>query len=222
MARCIGLEKSMVLTQPYSEQIKIWPTSGRHILAQFDAETIIVYQAYNAAIGRYAIEHGKFGNGFSSSRMTWIKPNFLWMMYRSDWGTKQNQEITLALRLRRSFFDLILSSAVSSTWNSQLYSNQEDWTRAISTSSVRLQWDPDHDPKGAKVDRRAIQLGLRADMLESFANRQLVEVIDMTAFVEEQRSMLMSKKSFEGLSTPLERTYYPSDPMICSRLQVDR
>ncbi|WP_216092858.1 DUF4291 family protein [Candidatus Marithrix sp. Canyon 246] len=24
--------------------------------------------------------------------MTWIKTNFLWMMYRSEWGTKQGQE----------------------------------------------------------------------------------------------------------------------------------
>ncbi len=33
-------------TKPYCEQVREWPTSGRHILAQFDDETIIVYQAY--------------------------------------------------------------------------------------------------------------------------------------------------------------------------------
>jgi hypothetical protein len=37
--------------------------------------------------------------------MSWIKPNFLWVMYRSGWGTKAGQELTLALRLRRSFFN---------------------------------------------------------------------------------------------------------------------
>ncbi|WP_141653813.1 DUF4291 family protein, partial [Erwinia billingiae] len=25
---------------------------------------------------------------FSMTRMTWIKPSFLWMMYRSGWGMK--------------------------------------------------------------------------------------------------------------------------------------
>jgi len=25
------------------------------------------------------------------NRMTWIKPNFLWMMYRSGWASKKNQ-----------------------------------------------------------------------------------------------------------------------------------
>ena len=29
--------------KPYCEQVERWPSSGRHILAQFDDETIIVY-----------------------------------------------------------------------------------------------------------------------------------------------------------------------------------
>ncbi|MFM7854759.1 MAG: DUF4291 family protein [Flammeovirgaceae bacterium] len=29
--------------------------------------------------------------GLSLNRMTWMKPNFLWMMYRSGWATKHNQ-----------------------------------------------------------------------------------------------------------------------------------
>jgi hypothetical protein len=37
--------------EPYCEQAKVWPRHGRHILAQFDAETVIVYQAYRPDIG---------------------------------------------------------------------------------------------------------------------------------------------------------------------------
>ena len=66
----------------------MWPKEGRHILAQFDDDTVIVYQAYRPSIGRYAAEHGAFGGDFSYSRMSWVKPNFLWMMYRSGWGTQ--------------------------------------------------------------------------------------------------------------------------------------
>src|SRR4051794_29690087 len=46
--------------------------------------------------------------------MSWVKPNFLWMMYRSGWGAKEGQEVTLALRLRRQFFDALLAQAVPS------------------------------------------------------------------------------------------------------------
>lgn len=83
-----------LLTEPYLEQVQRWPTSGRHILAQFDADTVVVYQAYQPALGHFAAEHGYFGGGFSLDRMSWVKPNFLWMMFRCGWGTKENQEVT--------------------------------------------------------------------------------------------------------------------------------
>ena len=41
-------------TEPYLVQDPRWPTSGRHILAQFDAESVVVYQAYSPAIGHFA------------------------------------------------------------------------------------------------------------------------------------------------------------------------
>src|ERR1700704_2267928 len=81
-------------TEPYSEQAKRWPREGRHVLAHYDDHSIIVYQAYCPSIGRFTIEHGYFGGGFSLSRMSWIKPNFLWMMYRCGWGTKEGQKTT--------------------------------------------------------------------------------------------------------------------------------
>lgn len=85
-----------LVTELYKDQVEVWPKEGRHILAQFDDDSIVEYQAYGPAIGRFAIENGVFGGGFSYSRMSWMKPNFLWMMYRSGWGTKENQEVTLA------------------------------------------------------------------------------------------------------------------------------
>jgi hypothetical protein len=180
--------------EPYAEQVKVWPKTGRHILAQFDDDSVVVYQAYTPAIGRHAIEHGRFGGEFSYSRMSWVKPNFLWMMYRSGWGTKENQEVTLGLRVRRAFFDSLLAEAVPSSWDRDTFPTSGDWSRAVGRSSVRLQWDPDHHPSGAKLDRRAIQLGLRGAVLEAFGTRELLEVIDLTGHVEEQRSVLASRR----------------------------
>jgi hypothetical protein len=205
--------------EAYSEQVKVWPKDGRHILAQYDDESIVVYQAYNPAIGRYAIEHGRFGGEFSFSRMSWIKPNFLWMMFRSGWGTKENQEITLALRLRRTFFDSLLAHAVPSSWDRDLFATSAEWSRAVGRSSVRLQWDPDHHPSGAKLDRRAIQLGLRGSILEAFGTTELLEVIDLSEFVAEQREVL-SKRGVSTLLTPRERVYVPADPQITTGLRL--
>jgi hypothetical protein len=68
-------------TDLYAEQAKRWPNEGRHILAHYDDTSIFVYQAYRPSIGSFAVEHGFFGGEFSYTRMSWIKPNFLWMMY---------------------------------------------------------------------------------------------------------------------------------------------
>src|SRR4249920_3788431 len=114
-------------TEHYVEQLKRWPATGRHILAQFDTDTVVVYQAYRPAIGHHAAKHQRFGAEFSFNRMSWIKPNFLWMMYRSGWGTKPGQEVTLAVWLRRAAFDAILAGAVPSSFDPAHYPDEAAW-----------------------------------------------------------------------------------------------
>lgn len=206
--------------EAYSDQLKIWPREGQHVLAQFDADSVVVYQAYNAEIGRYAVEHQRFGGAFSFSRMSWIKPNFLWMMFRSGWGTKENQGVTLALRVRRPFFEALLADAVPSSWDRDRYTTSEEWSAAVGRSSVRLQWDPDHHPSGAKANRRAIQLGLRGRTLEAFATTELLEVIDLSEFVAEQRKVL-DGRGVSALVTPRERVFTPTNPTTAALLGLD-
>ena len=207
-------------TEPYILQARRWPAEGRHILAHYDAETIVVYQAYRPSIGEYVIKHGVFGGEFSYSRMSWIKPNFLWLMYRSGWGTKEGQEMTLGLRLYRRYFDSLLSRAVGSSWDHSDHVTREAWQAAIATSEVRLQWDPDHAPNGRALDRRAIQLGLRGSALVAFGKRELLEVVDMTDFVAVQRSHL-AEPELRQLTMPVERIYLPADASIARHLKLD-
>ncbi len=47
--------------EPYlGQRKKYWPKDGQHILAQFDANTIVVYQAFNPAITDYAVKHQRY------------------------------------------------------------------------------------------------------------------------------------------------------------------
>ncbi len=205
-----------LITEPYTTQEARWPQSGRHILAQFDAESVVVYQAYNPAIGHFAARHGYFGGGFGLGRMSWIKPNFLWMMYRSGWGTKENQEVTLAVRLRRDAFDEILRLAVHSTFVPEVYRTEDAWKRAVAGSDVRLQWDPDHGPSGNPVERRAIQLGLRAKVLARYAKDWLLEIQDISDIVREQKANAVAP--YERLVTPREDIYPVADVEVARRL----
>lgn len=44
-------------TKFYSLQKGDWPKDGKHILAQYDEKTIVVYQAFNPSIAEYAVSH---------------------------------------------------------------------------------------------------------------------------------------------------------------------
>lgn len=193
-------------TAPYLQQAAAWPAAGEHILAHHEDTSVVVYQAYRPSIGRYAIEHGHFGGpDYSFNRMSWVKPNFLWMMYRCGWGMKEGQETILGLRIRRAFFDTLLDAAVPSSFDVTSYATPQAWQDAVAVSEVRRQWDPDHAPSGAKLPRRAIQLGLRGSLLREFATTELMEVIDMTDFVAEQRRYAQDDNP--QLLTPLESVY---------------
>ena len=206
-----------LITTNYSEQISQLPKVGRHITAQFDEEGVIVYQAYRQAIGEFAATQGYFGGEFSLSRMSWIKPNFTWMMYRSGWGQKVGQEVVLAVKIRRSIFDLILADAVCSSYNHDLYPTERDWKRAVVNSDVRIQWDPDHGPRGGKLDRRAIQLGLRGKMLANYAKESIIWIEDISEFVHEQHQNL---NDLTTLMVPSEAIYPVMDFEIATRLQI--
>lgn len=139
----------------YTEQLNEWPNKGHHIMAQYDNDKIIVYQSYRPEIGNFAAKNQYFGEGFSLDRMTWIKPNFLWMMYRNGWSKKPGQEVVLAIHLKMEAFERYLESAVYSSYQSEIYDTHEEWKKQVSESEVRLQWDPDHDPHGAKLERQS-------------------------------------------------------------------
>ena len=210
-----------VAVDHYTDQIAHWPKEGRHILAQFDAQSIVVYQAYRPAIGHYAAKHGHFGGReFGYGRMSWIKPNFLWMMHRCGWATKEGQEVVLAVRICREGFDEILRQAVPSTCVAALYENESAWQESLRTSSVRLQWDPDHDPHGQKLSRRAIQLGLRGDVLRTYGGPWIISIEDISDFVHTQRAVL-SEQGFAALMTPKEDLYPVEDPQVRKVLGMD-
>jgi len=196
--------------EPYSSQSERLPQSGRHILAQFDDQAIVVYQAFRPAIGHWAAGGHSLGGEFSFERMSWIKTSFLWMMYRSGWATKPGQEVVLAVWLKRAGFEAILAEAVLSTFDSTRYPDESTWSAAVAHSTVRLQWDPDRTPGGRPLGRRTIQLGLRDRTLTGYADEWILEIEDITDFVREQAPHIRSMEGRRDLLVPRVEVYWPA------------
>lgn len=170
------------------------PQEGKCILGQMtNDENLVVYQAFNPGIAKYAVENQQFGGSqYKFSRMSWIKPNFLWMMYRAGWASKPNQERILAVEISKKHFELILDEAIHSSFKSEVYTSRADWQAKLKASEVVMQWDPDHHPKGNKLQRRAVQLGLRDQMLRNFGVDWAVSIQDVTDFVLEQAQNMIA------------------------------
>jgi len=110
------------------------------IRAAFDDTTIRVYQAYGDAIADTALAARRFVSPpFSMTRMTWIKPSFLWMMYRSGWGEKdEGQRRILAVDITRSGFEWALRHACLSHMTDS-FADPEEWRALKDASPVRIQ-----------------------------------------------------------------------------------
>jgi hypothetical protein len=209
-------------TELYTIQEQQWPQTGRHILAQYDEESIVVYQAYRPSIGHFAATHHYFGGeDFQLGRMSWIKTNFLWMMYRSGWGQKLDQEVTLAITLRRTAFDQMLTDTVHSKFIPEVYGTEKAWKQAVKESEVRLQWDPDHHPSGTNLARRAVQLGLRGETLARYAREWITDIEDISDFVANQYAHVRTGQ-YALLETPRERVYPAPSEAVALRIGLSR
>ena len=179
---------------------------NKEIRAVYDNETICVYQAYNHRIADEAVKLGKFGNNFSMSRMTWIKPSFLWMMFRCGWAEKENQERVLAIDIKRKGFDEAVRNSVISTYREDSGISRDEWQKLVKSSDVRIQWDPEKDVDGNNLDYRSIQLGLRGKAVQDYVNDWIVNITDITGYVKELNAL---RKNGVDISDrlPDERVY---------------
>nr|WP_315033265.1 DUF4291 domain-containing protein [uncultured Chryseobacterium sp.] len=209
-----------IRVKKYREQLLDWPQKGYHIMAQYDDQKIVVYQSYKKAIGEFAVKNQYFGGGFSLERMTWIKPNFLWMMYRNGWGTKEGQECVLAIHLKLNAFKRYLENAIISSYQNNLGISREAWQEQVKESSVRLQWDPDHDPFGNKLERRAIQIGLRNEYIHSFAKEDIILIENISDFVQDQYQFVLND-DLDNLVTPEEKPLLFDDEVLNRKLNLE-
>jgi len=205
-------------TTYYIEQLKNTPQNGQIILGYQTDDMIVVYQAYNNQIAEYAVANQKLGGAhFSYNRMSWIKPNFLWMMYRCGWAEKENQENVIALWIRKTDFEAILEQAVYSSFQEHIYTSRETWKNELEKKEVRLQWDPDHDPCGNKEERRAIQLGLKGEILKKFGQEMIQKIENITDFVKFQKQ-LVNNNDINNLQVPVESVYVTKNQSLNQKL----
>ncbi|MCF2859156.1 DUF4291 domain-containing protein [Pseudoalteromonas sp. SMS1] len=154
---------------------------NRQIRAVYDKQTIRVYQAYNDAIANSTLAHGTFiSPPFKMERMTWIKPSFLWMMYRSGWAQKDaGQNRILAIDISREGFEWALNHSLLSH-QAKEFTDKAAWLKLKNSTPVRIQWDPERDIFLQPLAHRAIQIGLSSEAVDLYVHQWVQNVTDVT------------------------------------------
>jgi hypothetical protein len=195
--------------------------SKRIIRAQYDENTITVYQAYNNAIGHSAVQNKTFVSPpFKMDRMTWIKPSLLWMMYRSGWATKENQECILAIKIKRDGLAWALENACLAKYDHTLHSSSKDWQQELKRSPVRIQWDPEKDLFLQPLPYRSIQIGLTGIAVEKYVSEWITDIEDITAQCKQIHQLISEGKTEKANSLlPVEK-YYPLPANIVTKIDA--
>ncbi|GAA3869229.1 DUF4291 domain-containing protein [Streptomyces lacrimifluminis] len=189
------------------------------IRAAYAESTITVYQAYPPEIGLPAAREGRFSSGWKRDRMTWIKPSFLWMMYRCGWGTKAGQETVLAVEISREGFEWALRHACLSSYVRGVHPDRATWQRQLKRAPARVQWDPERDLRLQTLPYRSLQLGLAGEAVRRYADDWTVAISDVTPLAHEIHA-LVSVGDLDSAARllPQERPYPAGDEPLAHLL----
>jgi hypothetical protein len=180
----------------------------REIRAVYDETTIRVYQAYGDSIATAALAAGRFVAPFGLDRMSWIKPSYLWMMYRCGWATKDaGQRRVFAIDVYREAFDAWLAQA-------KLAKEQD------SKSQVLVQWDPERDLSARPLAWRSLQMGLRGTALRDYAGPAIARLVEITDEVREIDAQRRAGDHGVASRLPVERAY-PVTTSVRTALQMN-
>ncbi|MGR7002048.1 DUF4291 domain-containing protein [Yinghuangia aomiensis] len=173
-------------------------TAPYEIRADHDARTIVVYQAYPAAVADAALAAGRFVSPFSFGRMTWIKPSYLWLMHRSNWARKPGQERILAIRITRTAWDHALTHGTLTTRHPE----------EVARADIHIQWDPERSLRGAALNHYSIQVGIGRTLIRAYADDWTTGITDLTARTRTIADLLRTGRHTQARRLlPPERPY---------------
>jgi hypothetical protein len=187
------------------------PPPYRQIRAAFTDTTITVYQAYSDVIAEWALHRQTFASPFKFDRMTWIKPSFLWMMYRSGWGSKEGQTRVLAIDICRDAFLWFLENACLSRFDPAIHLSETAWKESKAKSPVQVQWDPERSLRLERLQYRSIQIGLSGIAVEKYTNESIRHIRDVTSLARRIHDLADSGAESAAIELLPAEAWFPAN-----------
>lgn len=192
----------------------------REIRADYDRSTIVVYQAFNDQIADAAVAAQRFVPPFSLGRMTWIKPSLLWLMERSGWATKSNQQRILAVHISRAGWDRALSLGVLTSFDAGVHRSAQAWRAEFDQAVVHVQWDPERSIHGKNLEHRSIQVGLSRGIIGQYVSDWTQSIEDLTPLVARLRELRRAGNYAQAKRLLPPERVYPVEAATARRLGI--
>jgi hypothetical protein len=165
-----------------------WDVPPHTLLATWDAESVVVWQAHGHRVADAVLARGSFDvpewRTDRTSRFRVSLPSLLW---RCSWGTRPGRERILAVRLSRSGFDEVLRRAVPADDDRAVYPTEASWRLAMRYATATVSWHPDRSLEGEPTAWDTARFGLRDSQLGAFAREWVRGVEDVSDWVAAQR-----------------------------------
>lgn len=182
---------------------------SREVRASYSDSRIVVYQAFKPSIADAAVIEQAFVPPFSRTRMTWIKPSFLWCCYRSGWAQKPGQERMLAITISRAGLHAALEAACLASYDAAVHGSQQIHADLLRNKPNRVQWDPERNlTLQALPDIRSLQLGLGPAQVLLYVDHWVTQIEDVTPLARTVQRLVATRQFEQARAAlPVARTY---------------
>lgn len=183
-------------TLQYTAALPTLPQKGRHLLAWYDDNEVLVY-----------IPHvGEYYDEITISRPVWIILSFSWMMHDAKWMESPHYHTIECMTIQRFAFEDMLLKAFPADFPNKLFESEAEWKKERAGAVVQYRWRPDYTPDGKQLEREALMLGIHSRTWMQYVIKNQVLTyndIDEALFMQKEHS----QPPYDLLVVPDERIY---------------
>lgn len=101
-----------------------------------------------------------------------------------------------------------MANSCISHFESSMHASKDEWEKLLGEAPVRIQWDPERTISLEAMPWRAIQVGLKGNTVDAYADEWISKIEDVTALAREIGE-LVARGDLEGADAlrPVELPY---------------
>jgi hypothetical protein len=171
---------------------------ARALIASFDAESVVAYQAFPEALGAEIVARRGLGGGWRFDRHTRLQTSWRFVADRYAFGDRLHRSRILAIHVSRAGFDALVTAALTAEWDPALYKTSGAWRLATRFAPVLVEWI-DETPRFV----------VHGPLVRQLATEWVVDLRDVSAEFRALR---------DGEARAPQEADYPVPPDVAARI----